>query len=154
MSTIDASRDTPGTGIRIQGGQRPHSRVSRRMWSYALIRPAGSVARRTGILLCLVVGALLLAASGAIHLQLWLMGYRNIPTIGPLFLLQGISGFLLAAILLLSRRLLMVVTAAGFMIATMEDWVGGGSLVQLGTFIRVPTCSHNRRPSSFNRLLR
>ena len=131
MSTIDASRDTSGTGIRIQGRQRPHPRFSRRMWSYALIRPAGSLARRTGILLCLVVGASLLAASGAIHLQLWSMGYRNIPTIGPLFLLQGISGFLLAAILLLSRRLLVVVTAVGFMIAT----IGGLLLsVYLGLF--------------------
>lgn len=131
MSTIDASRDTPGTGMRIQGGQRPYPRVSRRMWSYALISPAGSLARRTGILLCLVVGASLLAASGAIHLQLWSMGYRNIPTVGPLFLLQGISGFLLAAILLLSRRLLAIVTAAGFMIAT----IGGLLLsVYLGLF--------------------
>ncbi len=90
---------------------------SRRVWSYALVRPAGSVARRTGILLCLVVSASLLADSGAIHLQLWSMGYRNIPEIGPLFLLQGISGLVLAAILL-SRRLLVVATAAGFMIAT------------------------------------
>jgi hypothetical protein len=59
------------------------------------------------------------------------MGYRNIPTVGPLFLLQGISGFLLAAILLLSRRLLVIVTAAGFMIAT----IGGLLLsVYLGLF--------------------
>ena len=46
------------------------------------------------------------------------MGYRTIPTIGPLFLIQGLAGALLAVLLLLSRRLLIVVTAAGFMIAT------------------------------------
>jgi hypothetical protein len=46
------------------------------------------------------------------------MGYRTIPTIGPLFLVQVIAGALLAVLLLFSRRLLMVVAAAGFMIAT------------------------------------
>jgi hypothetical protein len=46
------------------------------------------------------------------------MGYRTIPTIGSLFLVQVIAGALLALLLLLSRRLLIVVAAAGFMIAT------------------------------------
>jgi hypothetical protein len=46
------------------------------------------------------------------------MGYRTIPTIGPLFLVQVIAGALLAVLLLASRRLLLVVAAAGFMIAT------------------------------------
>jgi predicted lipoprotein with Yx(FWY)xxD motif len=41
-------------------------------------------------------GAALLVASGAIHLDLYLTGYRTIPTIGWLFLLQVISGFALA----------------------------------------------------------
>jgi hypothetical protein len=66
----------------------------------------------------LVIGSVLLALSGAIHLQLWSMGYRTIPTIGPLFLIQGIAGFLFASVLLLSRRLLVVVMAGGFMLAT------------------------------------
>jgi hypothetical protein len=58
------------------------------------------------------------AASGAIHLQLWSTGYRDIPTVGPLFLLQGASGLLLGALLLFTRRLLVVVMATGFLIAT------------------------------------
>jgi hypothetical protein len=66
----------------------------------------------------LVIGSALLAASSAIHLELWSTGYGTIPTIGPLFLIQGLAGALLALFLLLSRRLLIVVTAAGFMIAT------------------------------------
>ena len=40
-------------------------------------------------------GAALLAASGAIHLDLYLTGYRTIPTIGWLFLLQVIAAFVL-----------------------------------------------------------
>ncbi len=42
-------------------------------------------------------GAALLVASGAIHLDLYLTGYRTIPTIGWLFLLQVIAAFALAA---------------------------------------------------------
>ena len=43
-----------------------------------------------------VAGAGLLAATAAIHLDLYLTGFRNIPTIGWLFLLQIITGFALA----------------------------------------------------------
>jgi predicted lipoprotein with Yx(FWY)xxD motif len=48
-----------------------------------------------------VTGAALLAASAAIHLDLYLTGYRTIPTIGWLFLLQVIATFALAAAILL-----------------------------------------------------
>src|SRR6202451_3638684 len=54
-------------------------------------------------------GAALLVASGAFHLDLYLTGYRTIPTIGWLFLLQVISGFALAlaiAVVSLSPRAL------------------------------------------------
>ena len=44
-------------------------------------------------LLLRVAGAGLLAATGAIHLDLYLTGYRTIPTIGWLFLLQVIAAF-------------------------------------------------------------
>jgi plastocyanin len=40
-----------------------------------------------------VVGGGLLVATGAIHLDLYLTGYRAIPTIGWLFLLQVVSAF-------------------------------------------------------------
>ena len=93
-------------------------------------RTIGSAARRAAIALSLVVGSALLASSGAIHLQLWAMGYRTIPTIGPLFLFQG-SGCTSALVLLLWRRLLVVVAGGGFMVATI-----GGLLmtVKFGLF--------------------
>jgi hypothetical protein len=47
-----------------------------------------------------LAGAGLLAATGAIHLDLYLTGYRSIPTIGWLFLLQVIAAFGLAAAVL------------------------------------------------------
>jgi hypothetical protein len=116
---MDASRDHRGSGVRTARARPPHPRIVTQVLKYAWVGPSGSAARRAGITLGLVMGSLLLASSGAIHLQLWSMGYRTIPTIGPLFLVQAIAGILLAALLLFSRRLLVVVMAIGFMIATM-----------------------------------
>jgi predicted lipoprotein with Yx(FWY)xxD motif len=52
-----------------------------------------------------VAGAGLLVVTGAIHLDLYLTGYRTIPTIGVLFLLQVIAAFVLAVAVLLGSRL-------------------------------------------------
>src|SRR3984885_15511670 len=43
-----------------------------------------------------VAGAMLLVVSAGIHLDLYLTGYRSIPTIGWLFLLQFLVAFVLA----------------------------------------------------------
>jgi hypothetical protein len=118
MSTMDASRDPSVRGVRTERARPSHPRIVNQMLSYVSLRPSGSAARRAGITLGLFIGSALLASSGAIHLQLWSMGYRSIPTIGPLFLVQGVAGILLAGLLVFSRRLLVVVMAIGFMIAT------------------------------------
>jgi hypothetical protein len=118
MSTIEVIRDHRGSNTSTAGAPTSRPRIVRRTLSYASVGPSGSAARRAGIALGIVVGSGLLAASSGIHLALWSMGYRTIPTIGPLFLVQVIAGGLLAVLLLVSRRLLMVVAAAGFMIAT------------------------------------
>ena len=52
-----------------------------------------------------ISGALLLAVSAGIHLDLYLTGYRNIPTVGWLFLLQVIVGFVLTIAALVTRSL-------------------------------------------------
>src|SRR6201995_2072088 len=53
-----------------------------------------------------VAGAGLVIATAAIHLDLYLTGYRTIPTIGWLFLLQGIAAFGLGlAVLVIPSRL-------------------------------------------------
>jgi predicted lipoprotein with Yx(FWY)xxD motif len=62
-----------------------------------------------------VAGAGLLVATGGVHFDLYLTGYRTIPTIGWLFLLQLIAAFALGlAVLVLPSRL---VAAAGAMFA-------------------------------------
>ena len=65
-----------------------------------------------------IVGALLLAAMGWLHLDLWLDGYRTIEVIGPAFLLNALAGFALALLLLaVPRRVLGLVAAAGALAA-------------------------------------
>jgi hypothetical protein len=78
-----------------------------------------------------VVGAALLACSSAIHLHLWWDGYRSIPTIGPLFLVQGIVGIALAVGVVVLRRPCALAGGALFALGTM-----GGLLasVNVGLF--------------------
>jgi hypothetical protein len=64
------------------------------------------------------LGAVLVAASAAIHLHLWLSGYRFIPTIGALFIGQAVAGFLLAAAVAWTRRPTLAILSALFLVAT------------------------------------
>lgn len=68
-----------------------------------------------------VVGAGLLIAAGAIHLYLYRLGYRAVPTIGPLFLLNTVVAEVAAVVTLaVPRRWL--------------GWVSlGGAAFQAGT---------------------
>jgi len=89
-------------------------------------RRAGRSLLRFGLRLA---GAGLLAAAGAIHLDLYLTGYRSIPTIGWLFLLQVIVAFVLAIAVLVSGSRLVAAAAAGFAVATLGGylltvWIG------------------------------
>ena len=88
-----------------------------------------SVPRRSGPGIAGLAGAALLVASGAIHLDLYLTGYRTIPTIGWLFLLQVIAAFVLAAAIALTASPLAAAAGAGFAISTLGGyllslWVG------------------------------
>jgi len=86
-----------------------------------------------------LTGAGLLVATAAMHLDLYLTGFRTIPTIGPLFLFQVIVGFALALVILaapftaVTRRpavdASIAAVGAGYAIATLGGyllslWVG------------------------------
>ena len=75
---------------------------------------AGGTGRRAAALLLRLACAALLAWIGYIHLHLWLEGYRQIPTDGPLFLADAVAGFALAAALLAWPRPLAGLAAAGY----------------------------------------
>jgi predicted lipoprotein with Yx(FWY)xxD motif len=70
-----------------------------------------------------VAGAGLLAATAAIHLDLYLTGYRTIHVIGPLFLGQVIAGFALAAAILVTGSRLAAAAGAGFALSTLGGYV-------------------------------
>jgi predicted lipoprotein with Yx(FWY)xxD motif len=73
-----------------------------------------------------VIGGGLLVATGAIHLDLYLTGYRSIPTIGWLFLLQVMAAFVLGAAVLVTGSRLVSAAGALFALATL-----GGYLLSL-----------------------
>ena len=81
-------------------------------------------------ILCLT-GGLLLIGSAIIHLQLWSIGYRHIPTIGALFLLQGLTGIVLAVAVAVTRRAPVALAGALFAVGTIGGLVVS---VEVGLF--------------------
>jgi predicted lipoprotein with Yx(FWY)xxD motif len=70
-----------------------------------------------------LIGAGLLLATGAIHLDLYLTGYSTIPTIGVLFLLQVISAFAVGLLVLATGRRLIAAGGAGFAVSTLAGYL-------------------------------
>src|SRR5947209_8968843 len=96
-----------------------------------------------------VTGSGLLLATAALHLDLYLTGYRTIPTIGWLFLLQVIAAFGLAlAVLAIPSRLvtpsrLAAAAGAGFALATLGGyllsvWIGLFGFKEVRTGAGIP----------------
>jgi len=76
-----------------------------------------------------VAGAILLVVSASIHLDLYLTGYRSIPTIGWLFLVQFLVAFVLAIGALVTHSRLVAVAGAAFALSTLgcyllAIWIG------------------------------
>jgi predicted lipoprotein with Yx(FWY)xxD motif len=103
--------DTEPVLLAARGSSRPGQRPALRARARLALRLAG--------------GGLLIAI-GAIHLDLYLTGYRSIPTIGWLFLFQVIAAFFLGAAVLASAGRLAAAAGAVFSLATL-----GGYLLSL-----------------------
>ena len=61
---------------------------------------------------------MVVASSGLVHLYLWADGYRNVATIGPLFLAQGLAGLVLAVTLVAYPRTVTAGVAATYLLAS------------------------------------
>jgi hypothetical protein len=91
-----------------------------------------SPAARWAVSILALAGATLLVWSSVIHLQLWSDGYRSISVIGPLFLIQGIGGIVLALAVVALRRvallasgaLLLAGTAVGLLVSSATGLFG------------------------------
>src|SRR5258706_2213765 len=89
-----------------------------------------------------LAGAGLLIATGAIHLDLYLTGYRTIPTIGWLFLLQVIAAFVLGAAVGVLGTRLVAAAGAGFVLSTLGGyllsvWIGLFGFPEVRTTARI-----------------
>jgi hypothetical protein len=79
-----------------------------------------------------VVGGLLLVWSAYIHVRLWKSdGYRHIPTIGTLFILQSSAGMVIGVAVVAVRRVWVAVLGAGFALSTMAGFL---LTVEVGLF--------------------
>lgn len=93
-----------------------------------------------------LVGALTIVASGVVHLYLWghTDGYRAVPTIGALFLVQAIIGCLLGLVVAVVSHPLTPAGGAAYMAASVA-----GLLVSIrwGLFgSHVLACGRTARP--------
>jgi hypothetical protein len=97
-------------------------------WLGVLLRgPADlrSLLARVAVTVMIAGGAVCTVGSGVIHLYLWgkQYGYRDVPTIGPLFLLQGIAAILLGLLAVVSRRVLVLILAGGMLVMSVAALV-------------------------------
>jgi hypothetical protein len=71
-----------------------------------------------------LVGGLMIIWLGYIHFHLWQsVGYRRIPTIGPLFLVQSIAGVVIGLLVIATRRVWAALLGAGFAVATLAGFL-------------------------------
>jgi hypothetical protein len=93
-------------------------------WLGALLRGPADLApllARVAITVMIAGGAACAVYSGYIHLYLWgrqPFPYRDIPTIGPLFLVQGIAAVVIGLLVVISRRVGVVLVGAGLLVAS------------------------------------
>lgn len=93
-------------------------------WLDVLLRgPAqlASPAARVAITVVIAGGAACTVYSGYIHLYLWgrqPYPYRDIPTIGPLFLIQGVVAVVIGLMVIVSRRVGTLLVGAGLLVVS------------------------------------
>jgi hypothetical protein len=80
---------------------------------------------RIGVALCL-------AASGYIHAQLYIDGYRTIPVIGPAFLLQASGSLAVAVLLLVAGPLILRVGAVALSLGALGGFVASRTVGVFG----------------------
>lgn len=80
----------------------------------------------------ILVGAATVAASAVIHLHLWIIGYRHIHLIGPLFLAQSVAGMVLAVALLAYRRLGVIAAGVAYLAASIGALIISATVGFLG----------------------
>src|SRR4051794_30534017 len=94
--------------------------------------PTSAMPVRIAVALGIVFGAAMVVVSAAIHLHLWRIGFRQIHPIGPSFLAQFISGFILAPVILILPRVVTVISGALFLAGSVAALLTSATVGFLG----------------------
>ena len=70
-----------------------------------------------------VVGAAAVLVSAAVHLYLWINGFRDLSIIGPAFLLNAVGGAVIAVLLVTWRSWVPALLTAGFGVSTLGAFI-------------------------------
>ena len=70
-----------------------------------------------------IVGAAAVLVSAAVHLYLWVDGFRDLSVIGPAFLLNAVGGAIIAVLLVTWRSWVPALLTAGFGVATLGAFI-------------------------------
>jgi hypothetical protein len=70
-----------------------------------------------------IVGAAAVLVSAAVHLYLWIDGFRTMSVIGPAFLLNAVGGAVIAVLLVTWRSWVPALLTAGFGVGTLGAFI-------------------------------
>ncbi len=70
-----------------------------------------------------IVGAAAVLVSAAVHLYLWINGFRDLSIIGPAFLLNAVGGAVIAVLLVTWRSWVPALLTAGFGVSTLGAFI-------------------------------
>jgi hypothetical protein len=79
-----------------------------------------------------ILAAAAVLVSAAVHLKVWVDGYRDLSVIGPLFLLNVVAGVVIAVLLLTWRHWVPLFLAAGFGAATLASFITAATVGLFG----------------------
>jgi hypothetical protein len=79
-----------------------------------------------------IVAAAAVLVSAAVHLKVWVDGYRDLNVIGPMFLLNVAAGVVIAILLLTWRHWMPLFLAAGFGAATLAAFITAATVGLFG----------------------
>ncbi|HWE67330.1 MAG TPA: hypothetical protein VG298_11875 [Acidimicrobiales bacterium] len=91
-----------------------------------------SWATRTGEVVLVLAAAVLMVFSAVVHLHLWDNTYRHVASLGPLFLVQAVAALIGAALLAMTRLVLIMLGSVLLMVGTMVGFALGATVGLLG----------------------
>jgi hypothetical protein len=86
-----------------------------------------------------LAAALLMVCSALIHIHLWDIAYRNVATLGPLFLVQAVAALVLAVVLVVTRVVVVALACMTLMLGTLIGFILAASIGIFGFTLTVVT---------------